>query len=66
MYRIPTVPLNNYTRKGTSRYGTPDELQDDVDTYQLKTDKSFTYTIDKGNQQDQFNIKDAGRSLNVR
>lgn len=63
MYRIPTVPLNNYTRQGTSRYGTPDELQDNVDTYQLHTDKSFTFTIDKGNQQDQFNIKDAGRAL---
>ena len=63
IYRIPTVALNNYTRTGTNRYGNPDELQDEVDTYTLSTDKSFTFTIDKGNNQDQLNVKDAGRAL---
>lgn len=63
VYRIPTVALNDYTRSGTSRYGNPDELQDEVDTYQLTTDKAFTFTIDKGNNQDQLNVKDAGRAL---
>lgn len=63
VYRIPTVSLNDYTRTGTSRYGSPDELQDYVDTYQLSTDKAFTFTIDKGNNQDQLNVKDAGRAL---
>ena len=63
VYRIPTVELNDYTRTGTSRYGNPDELQDYVDTYQLSTDKAFTFTIDKGNNQDQLNVKDAGRAL---
>ena len=63
VYRIPTVALNNYSRTGTSRYGNPDELEDSVDTYQLTTDKSFTFTIDKGNNQDQLNVKDAGRAL---
>ena len=63
IYRIPTVALNDYTRTGVNRYGTPAELQDDVDTYQLTTDKAFTFTIDKGNNQDQLNVKDAGRAL---
>ena len=63
IYRIPTVSLNDYTRSGTSRYGSPDELQDEVDTYKLSTDKAFTFTIDKGNNQDQLNVKDAGRAL---
>ena len=63
VYRIPTVELNDYTRTGTSRYGNPDELQDYLDTYQLTTDKAFTFTIDKGNNQDQLNVKDAGRAL---
>lgn len=63
VYRIPTVALNDYTRTGTSRYGNPDELQDEVDTYKLSTDKAFTFTIDKGNNQDQLNVKDAGRAL---
>lgn len=63
VYNIPTVPLVDYTRSGTSRYGTPAELQDSVTPYELTTDKAFTYTIDKGNQQDQMNVKDAGKSL---
>ena len=63
IYRIPTVSLNDYTRSGTSRYGSPDELEDNVDTYKLSTDKAFTFTIDKGNNQDQLNVKDAGRAL---
>ena len=63
IYRIPTVALNNYSRTGTSRYGTPNELEDYDDTYQLTTDKAFTFTIDKGNNQDQMNVKDAGRAL---
>lgn len=63
VYRIPTVSLNDYTRTGTSRYGSPDELQDEVDTYKLSTDKAFTFTIDKGNYQDSLNVRDAGRAL---
>lgn len=63
VYNIPTVPLNNYTRTGTSRYGTPVELEDTLTPYQLTTDKSFTFTIDKGNKQDQMNVKDAGKAL---
>ena len=63
VYNIPTVALVDYTRSGTNRYGTPTELQDSVTPYELTTDKAFTYTIDKGNQQDQMNVKDAGKSL---
>lgn len=63
VYNIPTVALNNYSRTGTSRYGTPTELEDTVTSYQLTTDKSFTFTIDKGNNQDQMNVKDAGKAL---
>lgn len=63
IYRIPTVSLNNYSRTGTNRYGSPNELEDYDDTYQLTTDKAFTFTIDKGNNQDQMNVKDAGRAL---
>ena len=63
IYRIPTVALNDYTRSGSNRYGSPAELQDYDDTYVLSTDKAFTFTIDKGNNQDQMNVKDAGRAL---
>lgn len=63
IYNIPTVALNDYQRSGTSRYGIPAELEDVITEYKLTTDKAFTYTIDKGNNQDQMNVKDAGKSL---
>lgn len=63
VYNIPTVALNDYTRSGTSRYGNPAELEDSIKEYKLTTDKAFTFTIDKGNAQDQMNVKDAGKAL---
>ena len=63
VYNIPTVALNDYQKSGSNRYGTPEELQDTEKEYKLTTDKAFTYTIDKGNNQDQMNVKDAGKSL---
>ena len=63
VYSIPTVPLNDYTRTGTSRYGTPTELEDTIQEMKVSQDKSFTFTIDKGNNQDQYNVKDAGKAL---
>ncbi len=47
-----TVPMNDYTRTGANRYGTPTELKDAVQEMTLTQDKSFTLTIDKGNSQD--------------
>ena len=63
VYSIPTVPMNNYMRSGLSRYGTPEELQDSVQELPLTQDRSFTYTIDLGNQVDQMYVKAAGESL---
>lgn len=63
IYSIPTVALNDYSRTGSNRYGEPAELEDSVQTATLSQDKSFTYTIDKGNNVDQMNVKGAGKSL---
>ena len=63
VYSIPTVPLNDYEKSGTNRYGTPEELEDNKQTMTVKEDKSFTFTIDKGNAQDQLNVKAAGKAL---
>lgn len=63
VYTIPTVPLNEYSRSGMSRYGTPTELEDTVQEMKVTQDKSFTFTIDKGNNQDQMNVKGAGKAL---
>ena len=47
-----TVPMNDYTRSGANRYGTPAELKDAIQELTLTQDKSFSLTIDKGNSRD--------------
>lgn len=63
VYEVDTFPMNDYTRSGMSRYGTPKELGDTMYEFQMKKDRSFTGTIDKGNQAEQLNIKEAGKCL---
>ena len=50
VYSIDTVALNDYKREGTNRYGTPSELGNDVQELTVTQDKSWTFTIDKGNK----------------
>lgn len=63
LYETHTAPLNDYTRSGSNRYGTPEELADSIYEFPMTQDKAFTYTIDKGNAKEQFNIKSAATSL---
>ena len=49
VYVPTTVPLNDYVREGTSRYGSPTEIIPNVHRYKLEQDKSYTGTIDLGN-----------------
>lgn len=42
VYSIDTVPLGNYSRSGTSRYGTPIDLTDSYQTMVMTQDKAFT------------------------
>lgn len=58
---IITEDLEDYNRtidptKG-SRYGTVKEVQDTVQTFRMREDKSFTLSIDKGNNKEQLNMK---------
>lgn len=63
IWQIDTVALNNYTRSGSSRYGTPSDLQDTVQTLVLQQDKAFTFVIDKGDNTQQMMIKNASVAL---
>lgn len=63
VYSIETTPMTNYTRSGANRYGTPTELQDTKQAMTLTRDRAFTFTIDRGNDVDQMNIKGAGTAL---
>lgn len=62
-YSVGTAPINDYSRSGTNRYGTPTELDDFLQEMTMTQDKSSTWTIDKGNQKEQFNIKQAQSTL---
>ncbi len=60
-----TVPMVDYQRAGTNRYGTPQEMQDILQELTLTQDKSFALTIDTGNYEDQMMLKQAGRMLKL-
>ena len=55
-----TIPMVGYKRTGTNRYGDPQEMQDTVQELTLTQDRSFSLTVDKGNNADQMNLKGAG------
>lgn len=63
VWAVDTVPLSDYTRNGTSRFGELTELGDTVQELGLTQDKGFTFSIDAGNASEQFNVKQANASL---
>ncbi len=60
-----TQPLNDYARTGDNRYGSPTEMQDTQQRLTLTRDRSFSITIDKGNNKEQMEIKEAGKMLRL-
>ena len=52
MYSVPTAAMNDYTKEGSNRYGTPKELENTVQELTMNQDRSFTFTIDRGNYND--------------
>jgi len=63
IYDVNTAPMNDYTASGTNRYGSPSELGTGTQTATVTMDRSFTYTIDRKNYNDQQMITEAGSSL---
>ena len=63
IYTPQTVPYEDYTRSGTSRYGTPTDMQDTIQELSMTQDKSFSLVIDKGNNSEQMMIKNAGKMM---
>lgn len=60
---VDVVALGNYNRSSTSGYGTPSELGDAEQYLEMTQDKAFTYKIDKGNEEEQLDIKKANQTL---
>ena len=63
IYSVDVVDLNDYTRSGGDRFGSLVELGDTVQEMTMAKDRAFTFTIDKGNAVQQYNIKAATKSL---
>ena len=58
-----TVDLVDYTRSGLARFGTLNEMQDEIQELTMSQDKAWTMSIDAGNASDQLNVKKAGEAL---
>lgn len=63
VYSIPIVAMNDYTRSGSSRYGTPSDLSRNVQSLTITKDRAFTFIIDKGDKIQSEMVSDAGKSL---
>ena len=63
IYNINTVAENDYVRTGTNRFGALVELGDGVETFVFSQDKSFTFTVDRGNLEDSMMVQEANKSV---
>jgi hypothetical protein len=63
VYSVNTVALTDYTRTGTARFGALEELGDTIQELKVTKDRGFTFSIDKGNAAQQYNVKQANKSL---
>jgi hypothetical protein len=57
VYTLTDPTMGDYTPSGANRYGSPDEVQDTVQTWTLSRDRAWTKTIDKSNFQDTMMIR---------
>lgn len=64
VYNIGTVPLTDYKRTGVNRFGSPDELNTNVQEMTMTQDQGFTFTIDKMNEDESLGALNAGKALN--
>lgn len=63
VYSMPTAAMSDYTTEGASRYGTPEELGNEVQEMTLAKDRAFTFTIDKKSEDDTMGTMEAGAAL---
>ena len=63
VYSLPVVPMNDYHRSGSARYGQPDDLSTNVQNLTVKRDRAFTFIIDRGDKIQSEMVNDAGKAL---
>lgn len=60
---VNTVALNDYTLSGTSRYGTPKDLENEVQELTVEKDRAFTFVIDRKSIDDNDGQMAVGEAL---
>ena len=65
IYSVDSVPVGDYTRSGSTRFGTLTELGDTVQEMTMTQDKGFTFSVDAGNDAEQLNIKQVTKRLRM-
>ena len=65
VYTVESQDLNDYKRSGANRYGEPTEVQDTVQDMAVEKDRSFSLTIDKGNNSEQLDSKAPAKVLKI-
>jgi hypothetical protein len=63
IYTVNTVAEVNYVRSGTNRFGTLTELGTSTQTFTLSQDKSFTFSVDRGNLEDSMMVQEANKAV---
>lgn len=65
IYSVGTSQMNDYGRnaEGTSRYGTVNDLSTELQEVSMEKDRSFTYAIDKMDEDETLQALNAGSSL---
>ena len=63
IYNVNTVAESDYVRSGFSRFGTLVELGTGTQTLTLSQDKSFNFSIDRGNYEDSMMVTEAAKAI---
>lgn len=63
IYTVNTVSEVNYIRSGSNRFGALNELGTGTQTFTLSQDKSFTFSVDRGNLEDSQMVQETNKSV---
>lgn len=64
VYNVSTARMNDYARTGgMSRYGTPEDLEAGTQEMTMTQDRSFTFVIDKMDEDETMGALEAGKAL---
>lgn len=63
IYNVNVVSEGDYVRSGTNRFGALVELGTGTQTFTLSQDKSFTFSIDRGNLEDSMMAQEVSKAV---